>query len=219
MKPAGANYGPSKLIVGRLPTAPARVGTVPGAGGADDSGGGGSGSSNGGRAVGSSTPGYALDGGHDRRHMPAKVMSANPFELILIMYELLFELISDIKGSIAKRSPAEAEPDAERAQAVVEELINSLDFSLEISRDIGAIYFYVRNRIMEANIKFDSVIWDDIESTMRPLYEGFKDAAKQLEAPREDPRKSNRTQIVAGMTYGQNNLKEVVLNTKKGLHV
>jgi flagellar protein FliS len=161
----------------------------------------------------------ARPAGDGKNYTTARVMSANPVELILIMFEQFFELIPDIKRNIAKRSPAEAEPDAERAQAIVDELISALDFSQEVSKDLGAIYYYVRNRIMEGNIKFDAAIWDEIETVMRPLYEGFKEAAKQVDAPRTDPLKSKSTQIVLGMTYGQNNLNEVVLNTKAGLKV
>ena len=161
-----------------------------------------------------------LDGqvpGDDKRYTAAKVMSANPLELILIMYEQLFELVPDIKANMEKRSPTDFGPDTERAQAILDQLINSLDFDQEISVDLGAIYFYVRDRIMESNIKMDAAIWGHIEETMRPLYEGFKDANNQLGMPRQDPMKAKDTQIVAGMTYGQRSLKEVVVNTKSGL--
>ena len=116
----------------------------------------------------------------DEKYRTAKVISASPLELILLIYEEFFRLIPDIKGNMEKRLPKDVESDTERAQAIVDELINSLDFDVEISKDLGAIYFYVRNQIMEGNIKFDPAIWDNIESIMRPLYEGFKDASKQL---------------------------------------
>jgi flagellar protein FliS len=159
-----------------------------------------------------------------RQYVAARVMSASPIELVLIMYEQLFALAKDIKANIARRAPAAVEPDAERAQAIIDELVNSLDFSVEISKDLGAIYFYVRDRILEANIKFDSSIWDHIEQTMRPLYEGFADAARQAAeaapgAGGTGAAPSSRPAIVAGMTYGHGTLKEVVVNTKKGLRV
>ena len=148
----------------------------------------------------------------------AKVMTASPLELILMMYEQLFELIPDIKNSIDKGSAAAAEPDAERAQAIVDELINSLDFSIELSKDIGAIYVYVRNLILEANIKFDADIWDQIESVMRPLYEAFKEAERLVGSDgRQFAAQTSAPSIFAGMTYGQGSLKEVVVNMRSGL--
>ena len=150
----------------------------------------------------------------------AKVMSATPPELILIMFEQFFELIPDIKRNILRGSAAATEPDAERAQAIVEELINSLDFSVEMSKDIGAIYFYVRDRILEANIQFSAGAWDHVESIMRPLYEAFKEASlsaapgeRLLEMPAEN------ASIVAGVTYGKRSLNEFVVNSKSGLTV
>jgi len=140
--------------------------------------------------------------------------------LILMMYEQFFELIPDIKKNIERKSAAAAEPDSERAHAIVEELIESLDFNVELSKDIGAIYFYVRNKIHEANIRFDAAIWDHIESIMRPLYDGFKTAYDQLDPSLKQPLPSaGNPSIIAGMTYGQDNLKEIVINTKSGLKV
>jgi len=156
---------------------------------------------------------------NDAHYTVAKIMSASPLDLILIMYEQLFELIPDIKKNIQAKSFTATKPDVERAQAIVDELINALDFDLDISRDLGAIYFYIRDRIMIANIRFDEAIWDHIEETLRPLYEGFKNAAQQIDATTEkqNPLKSHRTSIVAGITYGQANINEVVVNTSSGL--
>ena len=199
MKPPGGNYKPDRMNINRI------IKRAPG--GEADTGG---------------PAGQARGGDTGTRHVAtaARVMSASPLELILIMYDQFFELIPDIKRSIERKSAAAMEPDSERAQAIIDELINALDFDVEISKDLGAIYFYVRNRILEANIHFDAAIWDDIESVMRPLYEGFKDAERQYGAELKQPVMSAVSpSIVAGMTYGQNSLKEIVVNTKSGLQV
>jgi len=199
MKPPGGNYKPDRMNINRI------IKRAPG--GEADTGG---------------PAGQTRGGDAGSRHVAtaARVMSASPLELILIMYDQFFELIPDIKRSIERKSAAAMEPDSERAQAIIDELINALDFDVEISKDLGAIYFYVRNRILEANIHFDAAIWDDIESVMRPLYEGFKEAERQHGAELKQPVMSAvNPSIVAGMTYGQNSLKEIVVNTKSGLQV
>ena len=190
MKPAGENYKPNKMNIGKIP------------------------------AMKPGTP-SSLPGQDEKQYQAARVMSASPAELILMMYEQFFALIPDIKANIQKRAPKATEPDVERAHAIVEELINALDFEQEIAQDLGAIYFYVRDKIMEAHIKFDAATWDHIEETLRPLYEGFKNAAGQVDAvtAKPNPLTSTRPAILSGMTYGQGNLKEVVLNTKSGLQV
>jgi len=196
MKPPGGNYKPNRIAVGKALGRMA-AGKAPG------------------RARAAAESECAkTDGG-----VTARVMTASPIELILMMYEQLFGLIPEIKRSIGRNSAAAAEPDAERAQAIVEELINSLDFSVGISADLGAIYFYVRNLILEANIKFDAAIWDRVEALMRPLYEGFREAARQAEpAPMPEIGGADPS-ILAGFTYGQGNLKEIVVNTRSGLRV
>jgi flagellar protein FliS len=146
-------------------------------------------------------------------------MTASPGELILMMYDQLFELIPEIKYNIVRKSAAAMEADSERAQAIVDELINSLDFSVEMSADLGAIYFYVRNLMLEANIKFNASIWDRIESLMRTLYEGFKEAFGALGHEQNAAADTAGPSIIAGITYGQGSLKEIVVNTRSGLKV
>ena len=207
MKPPGGNYKPNRMNINKIPMRAGDAAVAADTGAGADNG-----------------AGVRASDGSDKYavgdHRTAKVMTASPMELILMMYEQFFELIPDIKQNIQRKSAAAMEPDSERAQAIVEELINALDFDVEMSKDIGAIYFYVRNLILEANLKMDAGAWDRIESVMRPLYEGFKEASAQLEPISQQPSMPSAVpSIVAGMTYGQNRLKEVVINTKSGLKV
>ena len=216
MKPPGGNYKPNNINIGKIPMRT----TAAGANNALESPviAARSGS---GAQTGENLGAFDGNSGGTDNYTTARVMTASPAELILIMYEQFFELIPDIKRNIQKKSAAAMEPDSERAQAIIEELIGSLDFNIELSKDIGAIYFYVRNLILEANIRFDAGIWDRIESVMRPLYEGFKEASNLLES--ETPDKpflaAAGPSIVAGITYGQSKLKEIVVNTKSGITV
>lgn len=192
MKPPGGNYQPNKMNINKIPTRNTVAAT--GAATVDERAGEGGG------------------------YTTARVMTASPLDLILIMYEQFLELIPDIKRNIQKRSAASMEPDSERAQAIVEELINALDLDVGMSRDLGAIYYYVRNKILEANIKLDAAAWDHIETVMRPLYEGFKDAARQMESgEKHSGISSSNPSIVAGIIYGHGRLKEIVVNTKSGI--
>ena len=239
MKPPGGNYKPNRININKIP---ARMGGAPiaknanahintsvangeeclpdsgeGAAGADRLGKGDAGYNAAGPGNGTADVLYVEK---PDEYKAAKVMTASPAELILMMFEQFFELIPDIKSSIRRKSPAAMESDAERAQAIIDELINALDFDIEMSADIGAIYFYVRNRILEANVKFSAGVWDHIESVMRPLYEGFKEAFSQIDAAFGAPEMSDTNpSIIAGMTYGQSALKEVVVNTRSGLRV
>lgn len=215
MKPPGGTYKPTFINVGKIPKSMSVPVPVSATGDADVSV----------QAISPNAAEPPVVGAinappDESRYTTARVMTASPAELILMMFEQFFDLIPDIKRNVARGSQAAVEPDAERAQAIVDELIGSLDFSLDISKDIGAIYIYVRNKILEANIRFDADIWDHVESVMRPLYDGFKQAAAQAGTDAEQPAISSRDpSIIAGYTYGHSSLKEVVVNTKTGLRV
>lgn len=88
------------------------------------------------------------------------VMTASPVELIVMLYEGLKKNLLLAKRAIAKHDPAGAHSSLMKAQAIVAELINSLDMNIDMSGDLLAIYEFLLNTMGEANIKKDAALLD-----------------------------------------------------------
>lgn len=64
-----------------------------------------------------------------------------------------------------------------KAQNIIEELISSLNFDYEIAHNLVSLYDYLYRRLVEANIKKDPAIIDEIMPFLTELRETWAEAA------------------------------------------
>jgi len=88
-------------------------------------------------------------------YLESKVLSAAPVELVGMLYEGALEAVAEArvcleKGEIAKRSSA-----IQKALEILYELAGSLDHERggELSRSLAALYAYMEQRLIDANIQ------------------------------------------------------------------
>ena len=90
-----------------------------------------------------------------------------------------------------------------------ENLINTLNFSYELSAELYRIYSYCRELLAAAIYKRRDSELLECEELMKMLYEGFVEAAS---ADDSAPLMTNTEQVYAGYTYGKNDINESKLN-------
>ncbi len=107
------------------------------------------------------------------------VMTANPVELIIMLYDGLKKQLVLAKRAITlKNNMDAAHTHLMKAQAIVSELLNSLDMSFSLSKDLMAIYEFVLRTLTEANTSKDVSllepvieIMDDLRATWQQVSE------------------------------------------------
>ena len=107
-----------------------------------------------------------------------QVLTASPLELLRMLYRGAIDFVAEARrclaaGDIAGRSKA-----IDRAQGILEELRGSLDpnAAAEISRNLSALYVYMRQRLTEANLLQKDAPLAETESLLRTMYEAWKNA-------------------------------------------
>lgn len=129
-----------------------------------------------------------------------RIVSATPNQLNIITFELC---ITNIENAIKNFdiNINEYTNDISTAIALLKEIILSLDFKYDISKDLYQIYIFINKLLIKAKLKF---IKSDLECCINCLTE-IKNAFEQLEDI--DDSKSvvkNATKVFAGLTYGKN---------------
>ena len=124
---------------------------------------------------------------HDA-YLETRVMSADPLELVRLMYQACTAAVREARqqlacGDIAARSRA-----ISKACEILIELSSSLDFERggEISKRLAQLYDYIERRLIEANIQqSDAPLAEALGllSTLAEAWDGLK-----TEAPAESPR-------------------------------
>jgi flagellar secretion chaperone FliS len=104
------------------------------------------------------------------------VNTASPGELTLMLYNGCLKFINLAKHAIEKKDIQEKNMNIQKAQKIVQELMVTLNMELEISKNMMSLYDYMNRRLIDANIKNDKAILEEVEA----LVTDFRDTWKQV---------------------------------------
>jgi flagellar secretion chaperone FliS len=108
-------------------------------------------------------------------YLESRVLSADPVELIHILYQHTLGLVQDARRSLAAGDIAARGNSISRAIAAIEELDGSLDHKSggAISKNLAELYHYMRTKLLEANIKQKDAPLAEVESLLKTLGEAW----------------------------------------------
>ena len=104
------------------------------------------------------------------------VNTASPGELTLMLYNGCLKFIHMAKKAIADQNIELKNTNIQKAQSIVQELMVTLNMELEVSKSMMALYDYMNRRLIEANIKSDVAILEEVEGYVVE----FRDVWKQV---------------------------------------
>ncbi|MFL8936241.1 flagellar export chaperone FliS [Rossellomorea oryzaecorticis] len=104
------------------------------------------------------------------------VTTASPGELTLMLYNGSLKFIHIAKKAIEEKNIELKNTNIQKAQAIVSELMVTLNTDLEISQNLMSLYDYINRRLTEANVKNDRTILEEVEG----LITEFRDTWKQV---------------------------------------
>lgn len=141
----------------------------------------------------------------------ARIVNANSAQLVLIIYELIFEAIDTAKQQLADNHKDEFRKTIERAKKLLMELVHDINFNNGLEYDIASLYLYVNKLFIQSYFKAEDKQLDEAKKILKKIYDGFTEAEKML--PKEEKEQKvvqNAQQIYAGMTYGRGILNESI---------
>lgn len=146
-----------------------------------------------------------------------RISQSNRSELIVVIYDIIFAYMEDAKESLNAGNYEGYRKGLTKAQRGVDELMQSLDFQYEVSKNLYALYVFVKEEMAKAIIKKNEDTLEAAREVLMNLYEAFLEAAKQ---DHSNPLMQNTQQVYAGITYGKNNLTETFQEpTSRGFFV
>jgi len=103
------------------------------------------------------------------------VLTAGPVDLIVMLYDALKKNIILGKRGIQKNDVTLAHKHLVKAQMIVTELINSLDMSYEISKELMSLYDFALSSLVQANTKKDAEPLEAVISMVDNIREAWKE--------------------------------------------
>jgi flagellar protein FliS len=120
-----------------------------------------------------------------KSYLESRILTADPVELIQILYEHALIEVGNARGcqqagDIAGRAKA-----VSKALAILGELEGSLNHKVggSISQNLSRLYQYMRSRLLEASMTQQTAPIDEVESLLETLDEGWSAIQHKTAAP------------------------------------
>ena len=121
-------------------------------------------------------------------YLRSKVMTATPAELTLMLYEGAIKFVNKAIMSIEKDDVMGAHNNLMKTQRIIEELRASLDHKYPVAKEFDTVYEYILRRLVEANIKKDKDILEEVLEHLRTMRDTWKEGMKNANAPQSASR-------------------------------
>jgi flagellar protein FliS len=109
-------------------------------------------------------------------YLTSRVLSADPIELVDILYEHAVQLVQDARCHLAAGDITSRSRSISRTILALAELEASLDHERggSISRNLAQLYEYMRFRLTYANVKQEAEPLMEVEGLLKTLSEAWK---------------------------------------------
>ena len=104
------------------------------------------------------------------------VTTASQGELTLMLYNGCLKFLTIAKKAMLDKDIQTKNTNLQKAQAIITELMVTLDMNVPISKEIQPLYDYMNRRLLEANIKNDPAMIDEVAG----LVTEFRDTWKEV---------------------------------------
>lgn len=112
----------------------------------------------------------------------SKINTATPAELTLMLYDGAIKFCNIALIGIEEKDVAKANLNIVKAEKIITELRATLDFKYSIAKEFDVVYDYVYRRLVEANIRKDKDIIEEVLEHIRGMRDTWKDVIKVARA-------------------------------------
>lgn len=109
----------------------------------------------------------------------SKILTASPGELTLMLYDGAIKFCNVAILAIEQKDIQKAHTNIIKVEKIVEYLRQTLDMKFEVSLDFERIYVYVEKRLIQANIKKDKEIMEEVTGHLRSVRDTWKEIMKK----------------------------------------
>ncbi|TKI72832.1 flagellar export chaperone FliS [Lysinibacillus mangiferihumi] len=106
------------------------------------------------------------------------VTTASPGELTLMLYNGCLKFLSKAKLAIQDKNIQDKNTNLIKAQAIISELMATLNMDIEVSKNMLALYEYMNRRLVEANIQNDVSIIEEVEGFVTEFRDTWKEVIR-----------------------------------------
>lgn len=115
-----------------------------------------------------------------QKYQQTQAQTASKPKLLIMLYDGAIKFVTAGIEGISKKDYNMANTNLCKAQAIIHELISSLDFNYPQANDLVQVYEYMLYRLIEANMKKEMTPAQEILEYLTELREAWVEAAKTV---------------------------------------
>ena len=107
-----------------------------------------------------------------------KAMTASPAELTLMLYEGAIKFCNIAILGIEQEDIQKAHTNIVKVQKIIDYFRQTLDMSYPVAQDFERVYVYLTQRLVQANIKKDKEILEEVCTHLRSMRDTWKEVMR-----------------------------------------
>lgn len=134
---------------------------------------------------------FALSGLYRQVGISTQVDNASSHRLVAMLYDGLLESLAEARGAINNKDIEAKCRALSRASRIVDEGLKgglNLEAGGAMSQSLHALYTYVANRILHANLRSDGAAVEECSKLIAPLRDAWNQIGAQVAAPAQPAR-------------------------------
>lgn len=108
-----------------------------------------------------------------------KIMNASPAELTLMLYEGAIKFCNIAIIGLEQKDMQKANDNIKKVQRIIDEFRATLDMKYPVAEDFDRVYKYLLSRLLEANIKKDKAILEEVNEHLHSMRDTWKEVMKR----------------------------------------
>lgn len=119
----------------------------------------------------------ALNNGY-AAYANSKIMTASPAELTLMLYEGAIKFCNIAIRAVEEQDIQKAHNNIVKVENILSEFQATLNHKYPVAKDFDEVYKYLKQRLLEANIKKDKGILEEVLKHLRTMRDTWKDVMR-----------------------------------------
>ena len=107
-----------------------------------------------------------------------KIQTATPAQLTLMLYDGAIKFCNLAIEAVEQKDIMKAHTNIRKVEKIIEEFRATLNFKYPVAKDFENVYEYIARRLVEANIKKDKEILEEVNEHLRVLRDTWKEVMK-----------------------------------------
>ncbi len=108
----------------------------------------------------------------------SKVLTASPAELTLMLYEGAIKFCNIAILGIEQNDIQKAHTNIRKVEKIIDEFRSTLDRKYAVAEDFDRVYVYLLQRLLEANVKKDKAILEEVNMHLRSMRDNWKEVMR-----------------------------------------